>query len=49
MQIPASLVPLKDISFLHTESSDRSWLGISFLSWADAEHAINRMAQVFNP
>jgi hypothetical protein len=45
MTIPASLVSLKNISFPWTESSDRSWLGISFLSWLDAEHAINVMAQ----
>jgi hypothetical protein len=46
MQIPASFVPLKNISVPWIESSDRSWLGISFLTWSDAEHAINVMAQV---
>jgi hypothetical protein len=45
MHFSAPLVPLKNISFPWTESSDRSWLGISFLSWPDAEHAINVMAQ----
>lgn len=46
MEISASLVPLKNISFPWTESSDRSRLNISFLSWADAEHAIQSMAPV---
>jgi hypothetical protein len=46
MRFSAPLVPLKNISFPWTESSDRSWLAISFLTWSDAEHAINVMAQV---
>lgn len=45
MQIPTSFVPLKNISFLRTESRDRSWLNISFLTWADAEHAVAAMAR----
>lgn len=46
MPSPTVPIPLKNIFLLWSESSDRSWLGISFLTWADIEHAINVMAQV---
>jgi hypothetical protein len=32
---PTVPIPLKNIFFPWTDSSDRSWLGISFLTWAD--------------
>ena len=46
MPSPTVHIPVKNISFVWTESSDRSWLSISFLIWAAVEHPINVMAQV---
>jgi hypothetical protein len=46
MQKPASLVPLKNIFLLWTESSDRSRLGRPLSTWAEAEDAIRSMAAV---
>ena len=44
MQKPASLVPLKDIFLLWTESSDQSALNRPLLTWSEAEDAIYTMA-----
>jgi hypothetical protein len=46
MQKPASLVPLKDIFLLWTESSDQSALNRPLLTWSEAEDAIHAMAAV---
>jgi hypothetical protein len=46
MQNPASLVPLKNIFLLWTESSDQSWLSRPLSTWSEAEDAIHAMAAV---
>jgi hypothetical protein len=46
VQKPASLVPLKNIFLLWTESSDQSRLDRPFATWAEAEDAIRSMAAV---
>jgi hypothetical protein len=46
MQNPASLVPLKNIFLLWSESSDQSRLNRPFATWAEAEDAIHAMAAV---
>ena len=46
MTKPASLVPLKNIFLLWTESSDQSRLKHPFATWPDAEDAIHVMAAV---
>ena len=46
MQNPASLVPLKNIFLLWTESSDQSWLNRPLSTWSEAEDAIHSMAAV---
>jgi hypothetical protein len=44
MQNPASLVPLKNIFLLWTESSARSALNCPLSTWSEAEDAIHTMA-----
>jgi hypothetical protein len=46
MQGPASLVPLKDIFLVWTESSDQSALNRPLSTWSEAEDAIHAMAKV---
>jgi hypothetical protein len=46
MRNPASLVPLKNIFLLWTESSDQSALKRPFATWSEAEDAIHSMAKV---
>ena len=46
MQKPASLVPLKNIFLLWTESSDQSALDRPLSTWSEAEDAIHAMAKV---
>jgi hypothetical protein len=46
MQSPASLVPLKNIFPLWTESSDQSALNRPLSTWSEAEDAIHAMAGV---
>jgi hypothetical protein len=46
MRNPASLVPLKNILLLWTESSDQSALNRPLSTWPEAEDAIHAMAKV---
>jgi hypothetical protein len=46
MRNPASLVPLKNIFLLWTESSDQSRLKRILSTWSEAEDAIRAMAKV---
>jgi hypothetical protein len=46
MQNSASLVPLKNIFLLWTESSDQSALNRPLSTWSEAEDAIHAMARV---
>ena len=46
MTKPASLVSLKNIFLLWSESSDQSRLKRPFATWSEAEDAIHAMAKV---